>query len=105
MFDLETRFARRYPAEICRCNNHRLVIARWRILDFAPIHVLPDCLVAILANFAPVDRLANENASIERSSIAQSLITITQLRIAHEPAAARATHLKQQHQGLAGIGL
>src|SRR5437773_2319115 len=52
VLDFEAGLASGNPTEISRIEHDRLVVARRRIFDFAPIDVFPDRFVTILADFS-----------------------------------------------------
>src|SRR5580704_743822 len=62
---LEAGVVRREPSEAVGIYDDRLFIAGRRILDGMPVDVLPDCLVAVLANDAAVGGRASKDAAVE----------------------------------------
>src|SRR5579862_3861018 len=105
VFQLKAGVAGRNPSETLRMDDHRLLIAWRRILDGAAVDVLPNCLVAVLADDAAIGGGAREDSAVEIPEVAHFFVARVQLLIAHEAIARRPAHLQQQHDRRARVGL
>src|SRR5208282_3830034 len=87
VLQLEAGIARLNPSEAVGINDHRLLVARWRILDGAPVDVFPNRLVAVLVNDAAVGSAARKDSAVELAKVAHLFVAGVQLLIAHEAVA------------------
>src|SRR5581483_4511389 len=97
--------ARAHPLEVARIHDDRLFVTRRGIFHLAAHHMLPYRLVAVLANGPAIGRRSGEDAALETPVIAQPLIAVVELVVAHEAEARRPAHLQQQRHRLHRLAL